>query len=87
MNNKNIFSEIAEIFGLTTLIIIRIKGMNVVLQIILGIICTIICIFFIIQSNKYPKENSLEEMNRHLKILDWAIYLSYFTIILILLFI
>lgn len=84
MNNKNIFTKIAGIFGMTTFIILRIKGINNVLQIILGFIYLISCIFFSIKSIRNSKENTLEEMNKNLKILDWAIYVSYATILILL---
>lgn len=84
MNNKNIFTKIAGIFGMTTFIILRIKGINNVLQIVLGFIYLIACIFFSIKSIRNSKENTLEEMNKNLKILDWAIYVSYATILILL---
>lgn len=44
----------------------------------------IACIFFSIKSIRNSKENTLEEMNKNLKILDWAIYVSYATILILL---
>ena len=84
MNNKNISKKIARIFGMTTFIILRIKGINNVLQIVLGFIYLIACIFFSIESIRNAKENTLEEMNKNLKILDWAIYVSFATILILL---
>lgn len=69
---------------MTTFIILRIKGINNVLQIVLGFIYLIACIFFSVKSIRNAKENTLEEMNKNLKILDWAIYVSYATILILL---
>lgn len=84
MNNKNIFTTIAGIFSMTTFIILRIKGINNVLQIVLGFIYLTACIFFSIKSIRNDKENTLEEMNKNLKILDLAICVSYATILILL---
>lgn len=52
---------------MTTFIILRIKGINNVLQIVLGFIYLIACIFFSVKSIRNAKENTLEEMNKKFK--------------------
>ena len=49
---NNIFPDLVGISGMTAFIIIRIQGINTVLQIVLAIIYSMACVFFTILSIK-----------------------------------
>ena len=52
---NNIFPDLVGISGMTAFIIIRIQGINTVLQTVLAIIYSMACVFFTILSIKSTK--------------------------------
>lgn len=80
---NNIFPDLVGISGMTAFIIIRIQGINTVLQIVLAIIYSMACVFFTILSIKSTKGKKLA-FGKSMQLLHYTLCTSYLTILILL---
>jgi Ca2+/Na+ antiporter len=84
MTKKNILTDIAGVFGMTTLIIVRLDN-NIYLKSFLAIIFLVFCVFYTIQSLKKEKTITMN-INDSYKIFHYSVYVSLLTILFLLIF-
>lgn len=76
MNNDKILTDIAGIFGMTALIVIRIESVNFNVRIVLAMICLVGCLFYTVKASRSEKTTDLKTEG-YLKKLHSFLFLSY----------
>ncbi len=84
MTIKNILTDIAGVFGMTAMIIVRLDN-NIYLKSFLAIIFLVFCVFYTIQSLKKEKTITMN-INDSYKIFHYSVYVSLLTILFLLIF-
>ena len=84
MTIKNILTDIAGVFGMTAMIIVRLDN-NIYLKSFLAIIFLAFCVFYTIQSLKKEKTITMN-INDFYKIFHYSVYVSLLTILFLLIF-
>ena len=84
MTIKNILTDIAGVFGMTAMIIVRLDN-NIYLKSFLAIIFLAFCVFYTIQSLKKEKTITMN-INDSYKIFHYSVYVSLLTILFLLIF-
>ena len=80
---KKYYTEIAGIFGMTAIIIMRIENSNEFLKIVLASLYAVICVFYAIQASRNAKVSTFET-DKCLKQLHYALIISYISILIVL---
>ena len=80
---KNIFPDLVGVSGMTVFIILRIKGINTFLQIVLASAYALASVFYTILSFKSTKGNNLA-VDKSMQLLHYTLYASYITILILL---
>ena len=83
IHSKKYYAEIAGIFGMTAIIIMRIENTNEFLKILLASLYAIICVFYAIQASRNIT-GSTSETDKCLKQLHYALIISYISILIVL---
>lgn len=83
IHSKKYYTEIAGIFGMTAIIIMRIKNTNEFLKIVLATLYAVICVFYAIQASRNAKVSTFET-DKCLKQLHYALIISYISILIVL---
>ena len=83
LHSKKYYTEIAGIFGMTAIIIMRIENTNEFLKIALASLYAIICVFYAIQASRNIT-GSTSETDKCLKQLHYALIISYISILIVL---
>lgn len=83
IHSKKYYTEIAGIFGMTAIIIMRIKNTNEFLKIVLASLYAVICVFYAIQASRNIKGSTFET-DKCLKQLHYASIISYISILIVL---
>ena len=76
MNNKSILTDIAGIFGMTSLIVIRIESVNFNARIVLAMICLVGCLFYTVKASRAEKTTDLKTEG-YFKKMHSFLFLSY----------
>ena len=84
MTIKKILTDIAGVFGMTAMIIVRLDN-NIYLKSFLAIIFLAFCVFYTIQSLKKEKTITMN-INDSYKIFHYSVYVSLLTILFLLIF-
>lgn len=83
IHSKKYYTEIAGIFGMTAIIIMRIENTDEFLKIVLASLYAVICVFYAIQASRNAKV-STSETDECLKQLHYALIISYISILIVL---
>lgn len=83
IHSKKYYTEIAGIFGMTAIIIMRIENPSEFLKIVLASLYAVICVFYAIQASRNIT-GSTSETDKCLKQLHYALIISYISILIVL---
>lgn len=83
MNNSRILTDIAGIFGMTSLIVIRIESVNFNVRIVLAMICLAGCLFYTVKASRSDKTIDLKT-EEYFKKMHSFLFLSYGLIVILL---